>query len=107
MSERNRHRSKEMRRRTTMEISEWFAVSFGKCEHFSIGAFLLVLSLAPVPLAESQTAARVEATARFVSLRLVPERAKLQGAKASQRFLALAVGEDGIERDVTDLVTLR
>ena len=42
----------------------------------------------------------------IVSLRLVPEQVVLAGAGASQRFLVLATGPDGLEREVTAQATL-
>ena len=44
---------------------------------------------------------------KFVSLRVVPVQATLQGARASQQFLAIAVYDDGSERDVTTEVEWR
>src|SRR3954447_22232355 len=43
----------------------------------------------------------------FVSLRVVPVQATLQGARASQQFLAIAAYDDGVERDVTSEVQWR
>ena len=45
-------------------------------------------------------------TAGIVSLRLVPEQVVLAGAGASQRFLVLATGPDGLDREVTAQATL-
>ena len=44
---------------------------------------------------------------KFVSLRVVPVQATLQGARASQQFLAIAGYDDGTERDVTTEVEWR
>jgi hypothetical protein len=43
----------------------------------------------------------------FVSLRVVPVQATLQGARAGQQFLAIAAYDDGTERDVTTEVEWR
>jgi len=86
------------------------SIIFRNCSgRFLIGAWLLAFSSTSTVLAgdKTHTAAPVEASAQFGSLRLLPAEARLQWAKASQRFLALAVGEDGIERDVTSLATFR
>ena len=45
-------------------------------------------------------------TAGIVSLRLMPEQVVLAGAGASQRFLVLATGPDGLDREVTAQATL-
>jgi hypothetical protein len=46
-------------------------------------------------------AAEPQADAAPVSVRIVPERVTLQGARAGQRFLVLGTFADGLERDVT------
>lgn len=41
------------------------------------------------------------------SLRIVPREMRLSGTRASQRFVVLATGTDGLERDVTDASSRR
>ena len=56
----------------------------------------------PGEAAAGESPVSPEAGARVVSLRLMPEKPRLWGADASQRFLVLAGYADGLERDVTD-----
>ena len=68
--------------------------------HVLVGLFLMlsVTSLHGDP----KPAAKIAA----VGLRIVPSNATLWGASPSQRFVVLAKGRDGLERDVTDLAQL-
>src|SRR5579872_6813937 len=52
-------------------------------------------------LLDSSPASRAAEPQAPVSVRIVPERVTLHGARAGQRFLVLGTFADGLERDVT------
>src|SRR6266496_2498485 len=64
------------------------------------GAFILISVVCCCLLhALNGSAARADGT--LVSVRVVPERVTLRGARAAQRFVVLGAFADGLERDVT------
>ena len=70
------------------------------------GSLCLAVGLLGALVAGRALAEDQPASSGIVSLRLVPEQVLLEGAGAGQRFLVLATGGDGLEREVTAQASL-
>jgi hypothetical protein len=62
---------------------------------------LIPIAVACCCLLHTLNGSAVAADETLVSVRIVPERVTLQGARAGQRFLVLGAFADGLERDLT------